>query len=144
MLLVGCRLVLPTEFDALEICTPELQAKLQPLSRKLKALEKERGERVKVRRRTKASASSSAPKDGGDVEMADAAAAAGASASGSAEGAGASAEAGGELEPEEEYRKRELQELEALVDPDVKKDVGASVSGLFELVGASLSFSCAR
>ena len=41
-------------------------------------------------------------------------AAAGASASASAEAAGASAEAGGELEPEEEYRKRELQELEAV------------------------------
>ena len=46
-----------------------------------------------------------------------------------------SAPEGEELEDEHAYRERELVELEALVHPDVKQDVGCSVSGLYELVG---------
>jgi hypothetical protein len=45
-------------------------------------------------------------------------------------------EAGGALEAESVYRARELAELEGLVDPGLKNDVGCSVSGLYELVGA--------
>lgn len=47
----------------------------------------------------------------------------------------ASAEDGGALEPENVYRKRELDELEALVPADLKADAGCSVTGLYELVG---------
>lgn len=41
----------------------------------------------------------------------------------------------GDLDDESVYRKRELEELEALVDPDVKADIGASQTGQYELVG---------
>lgn len=44
-------------------------------------------------------------------------------------------EEGGDLEEESVYRKKELEELEALISPDVKADVGASPTGLYELVG---------
>ena len=118
----------PTELDAIELCTPELRERLQPVARRLKEIEKERAERVKVRKRTKAAvadakAKAAAPRQEAeaDVEMAD--------------GAARAPVAGAELEDEGVYREKELKELEALVDAEVKKDVGASVSGQFELVG---------
>ncbi|KAJ7222401.1 hypothetical protein GGX14DRAFT_428633 [Mycena pura] len=133
----------PTEYDALDMCSEDLKAKLLPVSRRLKAIEKERDERRKVRRKTKTAVASGAstsaptpvPAAGGsaDVDMVDAAPAV--EGEGAAVAATASAEAGGALEPESEYRSRELTELEALVDPALKTDVGASVSGLYELVG---------
>lgn len=43
----------------------------------------------------------------------------------------------GELEDESVYRTRELNELEALVDPELKADFGCSLTGLYELVGES-------
>ncbi|KAJ7058011.1 hypothetical protein C8F01DRAFT_1027429 [Mycena amicta] len=122
----------PTEYDAVDLCSEDLKAKLLPVSRRLKALEKEREERRKVRRRTKVAAapapSTSTAAAGGDVEMADAA------PEGEATTATATAEEGGELEPESAYRARELTELEALVHPSLKDNVGASVTGLYELV----------
>ncbi|KAF7307775.1 Ubiquitin carboxyl-terminal hydrolase [Mycena kentingensis (nom. inval.)] len=123
----------PTEYDALDLCSDELKAKLTPVSRKLKALEKERDERRKVRRKTKskALASPATPAAGGDVEMADASAPAAAATEAAA---AATAEEGGELEPEPAYRTRELAELQALLDPTIASDVGASTSGLYELV----------
>jgi ubiquitin carboxyl-terminal hydrolase 14 len=42
---------------------------------------------------------------------------------------------GGELRPEEWYREQEKAELEALVDPSIKSDTGASQTGLYELAG---------
>jgi len=44
---------------------------------------------------------------------------------------------GGELEDESVYRARELGELEALADPELKQDFGCSVTGLYDLVGES-------
>lgn len=44
-------------------------------------------------------------------------------------------EEGGDLEDESFYRKKELEELEALISPDVKADIGASPTGLYELIG---------
>lgn len=131
----------PTEFDALDLVTDDLKEKLVPVSRRLKELEKERGERRKVRKRTKIAAEGSSAGKGkakdGDVEMADAAAPA--EAGSSAEGEKKEPVAGAELEEENVYREKELKELEALVHPDLKADVGCSVSGLYELVGASHS-----
>ena len=43
--------------------------------------------------------------------------------------------AGGELQPENVYRTKEMQELEELVHPDLRADVGSNVSSLYELVG---------
>ncbi|KAJ7630053.1 hypothetical protein DFH06DRAFT_1056688 [Mycena polygramma] len=158
----------PTEYDAVDLCSDELKAKLLPVSRRLKAVEKEREERRKVRRRTKVAAPSapSGSKIGvivsGDEEMAHSivqslapgtptisgseflASRSGmdvdqegeGTGAGQAEGAdkGKAKEEGGALESESVYRERELAELEALVDPGLKNDVGCSVSGLYELV----------
>lgn len=44
-------------------------------------------------------------------------------------------EEGGDLDDESVYRKKELEELEGLISPDVKADIGASPTGLYELVG---------
>ncbi|KAJ8592221.1 cysteine proteinase [Rhizopogon salebrosus TDB-379] len=117
-----------TEFDALDIVTDELKSKLAPVSSRLKAIEKERAERRKVRKRTKvaqeaSSSSSSRPEQGTsnaevipDVEMAPA------------------DEVPGDLEEESVYRTREARELEGLVSPDLTSDYGCSVTGLYDLV----------
>jgi ubiquitin carboxyl-terminal hydrolase 14 len=137
----------PSEFDALDLVTDELKGKMMPVSRRLKEVEKERAERRKVRKRTKAAKTT---KDK-DVEMGDATTAVLESVpSGSAiaentaasesttttgeEGKGKET-AAGELEEESVYRQNEIKELEALVDPDLKNDVGCSLSGLYDLVG---------
>ncbi|KAF8836234.1 cysteine proteinase [Paxillus ammoniavirescens] len=116
-----------TEFDALDIVTPELKDKLTPVSRRLKEIEKERTERRKVRKRTKNAQPSSAPaptpapavaQDGSPSMNVDEPA----------------APVPGDLEDESVYRTKELTELEALVDPGLKADFGCSVTGLYELV----------
>ncbi|KAF6749758.1 ubiquitin carboxyl-terminal hydrolase 6 [Ephemerocybe angulata] len=122
------RVKFPLEFDALDLATDELQKKLIPVSRKLKEVERERAERRKIRKKTKvvqpaapaASTSTSTPatpaaEGEADVEMAD-------------------ADKGGELEPESVYHAKEVAELDALVSPDLKTDVGSSAAGLYELV----------
>ncbi|KAI0772406.1 cysteine proteinase [Trametes elegans] len=133
------RVKFPTEYDALDIATPELKEKLLPISRKLKEVEKERGERRKVRKRTKA-AQPVKDKEG-DVQMADASAPEASSSSGDAAPSTTAdgedkgkAVANVELEDESVYRECEGKELEALIHPDVKADVGASTTGQYELV----------
>ncbi|KAJ3559695.1 hypothetical protein NM688_g182 [Phlebia brevispora] len=131
------RVKFPTEFDAVDLVTDELKEKLLPVSRKLKGVEKERAERRKVRKRTKI-----AVKKDTDVEMADATAqgsSAGASNPTPTEPAASEEDkgkevAGAELEDESVYREKEVKELEALVDPSLKADIGSSVSGLYDLV----------
>ena len=90
-----------------------------------------------------------AKKAGADAEMTDATPAAGeSSATATATAAAAAPEAEniaekdkgkavapGELEEESVYREREAAELESLVDPSVKADIGCSESGLYDLVG---------
>lgn len=102
----------------MDIVTPELQEKLLPVSRRLKEIEKERFERIKVRKRTKNGAP--APPPTGESSM---------NVDGSA-----AASTTGELEDESVYRAKELSELEALVDPELKADYGCSVTGLYDLV----------
>jgi len=148
----------PLEFDVLDLCTDELKAKITPLNKRLREIEHDRAERRKVRKRTKSAKDNSSTAQGQeDVNMSDANANApsspvllqsavpagheppaptGAVIETSSEGKGkASAEEGGELEPESVYRKRELEELEALTPADLKSDVGCSVTGLYELIG---------
>lgn len=135
----------PLEFDATDLVTENLKTKLLPASRKLKEIEKERAERRKVRKRTKAVATSTVTKDtpappaaeaaadtDGDVAMADA----GGPAREQDKGKNV---VSGELEEESVYREREAKELAELVDPDLKKDVGASQTGLYDLVGGCQS-----
>ncbi|CAK5271499.1 unnamed protein product [Mycena citricolor] len=119
----------PTEYDGLDLASDELKAKLLP------DIEKERAERRKVRRRTKAAkVSAPAPSASGvgDVEMADAAPASGSSTT--MEVDAPAPVQGGDLEEESVYRDKELAELQSLVDPTIKADTGASVSGLYDLV----------
>jgi ubiquitin carboxyl-terminal hydrolase 14 len=116
----------PTEYDALDIVTDELKAKLQPASRRLMEIEKDRMERRKVRKRVKNKASTSqtaAPPDSTPT------------AEEAVMDIDKKPEEGGDLEDESVYRKKELEELEGLISPDVKADVGASPTGLYELVG---------
>lgn len=111
-----------TEFDALDVVTPELKQKLTPVSGRLKEIEKERYERRKVRRRTKvaqSAAPASAPQTAPmEVE----------------ESTPAPSGVSEELEEESIYRARELAELEGLIDGSLKEDHGCSVTGLYELV----------
>ncbi|KAG6867724.1 hypothetical protein C0993_011945 [Termitomyces sp. T159_Od127] len=129
----------PLEFDALDLVTDDLRAKLLPASRKLKEIEKERLERRKVRKRTKnappPTSSTLAPVATTDVEMGDATAviAVGGPTSDAVIEKGKTV-AGGELEDESVYRAKEKEELEPLISEDVKRDVGASISGLYDLV----------
>jgi ubiquitin carboxyl-terminal hydrolase 14 len=125
----------PNEFDALDIVTDELREKMQPVARKRIEVEKARDERRKVRKRTRtAVASARLPNTnmhsttevdtqtpgGGDVEMNE---------------PGPDQSAGDELRPEEWYRDQERAELEAWRDPSIKADIGASQTGLYDLVG---------
>jgi ubiquitin carboxyl-terminal hydrolase 14 len=125
----------PNEFEALDIVTDELRKKMQPVSRKRIEIEKARDERRKVRKRTRVAVPAAQPPgsnagsgtesnavaaSGGDVEM--------------SEPAAEQPTAADELQPEEWYREREKTELEALIDPSVKADIGASQTGLYDLV----------
>ena len=125
----------PNEFDALDIVTDELRKKMQPVSRKRIEIEKARDERRKVRKRTRVAVpaaqlpgsnagsgtdANAVATSSGDVEM--------------GESAAEQPAAGDELQPEEWYREREKTELEALVDPSIKADIGASQTGLYDLV----------
>ncbi|KAI0277826.1 cysteine proteinase [Russula aff. rugulosa BPL654] len=127
----------PNEFDALDIVTDELRKTMQPVSRKRIEIEKARDERRKVRKRTRVAVPAAQPPgsnpgsgteanavaaSSGDVEMSEPAPAAEQPAPGD------------ELQPEEWYREREKTELEALIDPSVKADIGASQTGLYDLV----------
>lgn len=126
----------PNEFDALEIVTDELREKMQPVSRKRIEIEKARDERHKVRKRTRVAVPAAQPpgSNAGSGTEANAVAA----SSGDVEMSEPPAEqpaAGDELQPEESYREREKTELEALIDPSIKADIGASQTGLYDLVG---------
>ncbi|KAI0255580.1 cysteine proteinase [Lactifluus subvellereus] len=124
----------PNEFDALDIATEELQEKMRPVARKRTEIEKARDERRKVRKRTRTAVTAPQPPSTnvdsatganaetpveGDIEM---------------NGPGPEQSAGDELHPEEWYREQEKAELEALIDPEIKADVGASQTGLYDLV----------
>lgn len=96
-------------------------------------LEKERMERRKVRKRMKTKGSAS--QTGTPSESTPA-------TEGAEAGVENKPEGGDDLEDEAVLRKKELEELEALIDPDVKGDVGASPTGWYELIGTcgGLSF----
>lgn len=95
------------------------------MNTKLKTIDKDRAERRKIRKRSKGLAKvENLPTTAPESEAA-------------AEGS-ASAEPAVTVEslPEEsEARAKELKELEELISPDLKSDVGCSVTGLYDLVG---------
>jgi len=99
------------------LVTDDLKAKLQPVSRRLMEIEKERRERRKIRKRSqgKSSAAPAAVEVAMDDER-------------------ETEEPGGQLQEETVYRETERTELEALISPDVREDAGASQTGLYELI----------
>jgi len=116
----------PFEFDVLaeDMVTEELRKKLAPVNGRLREIEKERAERRKVRRRTKM-----IQKDKeGDVVMGDAPAAPTPAATD-----GPKVLQAGDLPDEKETREKEFKELDALVDPSLKEDIGSNVTGMYEL-----------
>ena len=130
----------PNEFDALEIATDELREKMRAITSRRAEIEKARDERRKVRKRTRTAvpaaqapsanagstteAAVEAPTSSGDVAMDE----------GTNEPA-TEQSSSDELRPEEWYREQEKTELAALVDPSIKSDIGASQTGLYDLVG---------
>jgi len=134
----------PFELDALDLCTPELKEKLTPVNVKMKEVERDRRERRKIRRKTKKAVESvTEPGATGDVTMADVsapadsatAAAAVAAGDDTAAATGTVTNAQPELEEESVYVEKERKEIMNLVDADVRKDVGASISALYDLFG---------
>ncbi|KAA1474156.1 cysteine proteinase [Dentipellis sp. KUC8613] len=129
----------PTEFDALSLTTDELRNHLAPANRRLMEIEKDRAERRKVRRRTKTTAETlqraNRERQGGDVEMADAQ---------PGEPSGTTAEDTEERDAAQKVeelaisevaaREKEKAELQKLVDIKLRDDVGASQTGLYDLV----------
>jgi len=114
----------PFELDVLELLTDELRAKLQPATRKLREIERERLERRRARRKLKASSapttsaqastSTPAPAEGGDAMAVD-------------------EPRPGDLEDEATARAREKAALDEVIDQEVKADTGAAVHALFDL-----------
>lgn len=122
----------PPEFDALDMCTESLKAKLSPVNVALKNISKDRDERAKIRKRIR----------GGQPAAAAATAVVGAAAATAmavdgAETAASSSSAvyGGTEEEERKKREEEGVALRALVDESVRADTGANASGLYELCG---------
>ncbi|KAF8335818.1 uncharacterized protein EI90DRAFT_2969410 [Cantharellus anzutake] len=142
----------PYDLDVIDIVTPELKAKMLPLSTKLKEIEKERDERKKTRRKTKAKAqedaaiaavtSTQSPVTGTAPPASPTVAVGGSTGPEvTMEGSGPSGPSGsaplppGVQEDEGIIRAREVETLRSLVDPDLESDVGCSPHGLYELVG---------
>ncbi|KAH6912061.1 ubiquitin carboxyl-terminal hydrolase 6 [Coprinopsis sp. MPI-PUGE-AT-0042] len=117
------RVKFPLEFDAVDLATDELKQKLLPAAQAVKDVERERSDRLKVRKRTKVTseataAASATPADPSAMDVES----------------NAPQRSEGELGPEEEYRQKELERFAAVVDSELKADVGASTTGLYELV----------
>jgi ubiquitin carboxyl-terminal hydrolase 14 len=108
---------------------------MRPVTSRRSEIEKARDERRKVRKRTRAAvpAAQAPSANAGSTTEANA------EVPGSGDVAMIEPEpeqsAGGELRPEEWYREQEKAELEALVDPSIKGDIGANQTGLYDLVG---------
>jgi len=151
------RVKFPLEFDALQLATDELKQKIQPLNTRLKEIRRERANRDRVRNSDDSDSSACWAPDATDPDRfhADLSRAptnsqisnvlgglishAMRSESGTASlmlsvDPSIMLRSSGPLEKESVYREREDQELKALVDPDIKADVGCSVSGLYDLI----------
>ncbi|KAL7412300.1 hypothetical protein BDY24DRAFT_393930 [Mrakia frigida] len=134
----------PFEFDALDLCTDSLKAKLLPVNTALKNISKDRDERAKIRKRIRGGQSAAA------ASTAVASSSASTSTAMAVDGESAPAAAvtekvvevyGGTEEEERKKRAEEGVTLRGLVDESVRADTGANASGLYELCGESLDHS---
>ncbi|CAE7143757.1 unnamed protein product [Rhizoctonia solani] len=114
----------PFEFDALDLLTDELQAKLRPATRKLREIEGERLERRRARRKLKSkNAQSSSTVTGSTTDSANA----------EPEAMAVDEPRPGDIEDEAPAREREKAAIDAVIDPEIRADTGAAVHALFEL-----------
>jgi len=141
----------PFELDVLDLVTDALKQKLLPVNMRIKEVEKERDERRKIRRRTRKAQApaitpavdhvgSPAPAVSPTIEVGGAT---GPVVDGQMDLDGpavAVSATDDELGDEREIRKREAEELEALLHPDLKADVGTNATGVYELVGENSLF----
>lgn len=97
------RVKFPFELDATELMTDELKAKVRPLNARLREVEKDRTERMNVAKRTKRDKNEEVD---GENWM---------------------------TEEEKKKRVEEAEELEKLINEDIKNDVGACASGVYDL-----------
>jgi ubiquitin carboxyl-terminal hydrolase 14 len=124
----------------LDLVTDDLKQKLLPVNTRIKEIEKERDERRKVRKRTKKTQTTNMPVDrlGGPAPSASPEIIVGGSSSLVADEMEVNnivtIVTGDEVD-EGAIRKREEEELMGLVHPDLRADVGANFTGLYELVG---------
>ena len=127
--------------------TDDLKAKLLPINVRLKEIEKGRAERRNIRKKTKSVVSPGAPAPTGSAPVALPMVAAGGSANDVTMSDGADTDPvvapestnvvvhSETMEDEASIRQREAAELFDLLPDDLKADVGANYSGLYELVG---------
>ncbi|CAD6887651.1 unnamed protein product [Tilletia laevis] len=141
----------PLELDTTPFLSEGLQAKVQATTSKIRAFEKERDERAKIRRKAKKRADDASKADASQstdptkAVTASSGAAdapqAGSSATDTTDDAmkvdDAGPQLGAALTDEEELalRKKEVEEVQATVDPELVADVGSNTSALYELVG---------
>ncbi|KAG8838308.1 deubiquitinating enzyme [Serendipita sp. 400] len=131
----------PFELDVLDFVTEDLKRKLLPVNARLKEIENDRHERRKVRKRTrKINTSSSvvvpsapAPPVSPTVTVGGNEAPEGVERmSETIHDTVMSSDADAD---ERDIRARETSELEALIDPELRADIGSNVTGIYELVG---------
>jgi ubiquitin carboxyl-terminal hydrolase 14 len=123
----------PLELDALDFVADELKPKLAPINRRLKEIRTERAERMKDIRRT---TGIGALFNNTLISAVQAAFASGHASAGIFEGDARQAVNQDQEADAAEIRRRDEEKilLEALVDHELKNDVGCSVSGLYDLV----------
>lgn len=113
------------ELDVLDLLSDDLKQRIKPVNERYRAISKERRDRANIRKRTKQHIDDEvreAKKARQEIDS-----------SSQLRNEEASIRESEESEPA--LRKREKEELESLVDPGLRNDVGANVTGLYELVG---------
>lgn len=140
----------PFVLDATPFLSDELKKKLGPATKKLQAIEKEREEREKIRKKArgardemekirkeeaKKSESSTAPLPSVSGDAMDVDSKPAENTEGLSEGSKAALGSAITEEEEKELRIKEKKEFEESINEEVRKDVGANVTALYELVG---------
>lgn len=115
----------PFELDVLDLLTDDLKQRISPVNERYRNIIKDRRDRANVRKRTKQHIDDEvreSKKARQEIE-----------GSASLQSGETSIRESEDAEPQ--LRRKEQEELESLVDPELRKDVGANTTGLYELVG---------
>lgn len=113
------------ELDVLDLLSDDLRQRIRPVNERYRAISKDRRDRANVRKRTKQHIDDEVREAKKARQEID--------ASSSLRTEESSIKESEESEPA--LRRKEREELESLVDPELKNDVGANVTGIYELVG---------